>query len=532
MISSETIQKAVFNLCVEANTVLSDKVFEAILNAYDNETNIDAKQTLQLILKNAKLSYETKKPLCQDTGQVLVFAKIGEKAQVEKLNQSINDGVEKAYAENFYRKSVVKDALFDRENTKTNTPCIIYTEIVEGDELELEVLIKGAGAENMSAVSMLSPTAGEEEIVEFVKAVVQKAGAKACPPFFIGVGIGGTIEYAGLLSKKALLCESFVDDLMLSGRNARPTLQADDVGKECPAYFANKRKVLAEKIKREINELKIGAAGFGGDFTALDVKVLTEFTHIASMPVAVTINCHSSRHSKCVIKDVTSKFKLINNLDVILNLFQNRISERPCDPEMNSGRCRLLKTRKEVEYFIPTLIKNYTPEQDDFSNFVKIDASNISAMRGLKQGQNVLLSGEIYTARDMAHKKLVEKIEKSEALPFDLKDKIIFYAGPCPCPQGQIIGSVGPTTSSRMDKFAPTLYKAGVLATIGKGDRSSDVLKAVKEFNGLYFTAIGGIACYLSQKIVKNEIIAFEELGAESIYRLIVSELPLRVDYR
>ena len=473
MINSETIKNAVYDLCVEANTVLADEVFLAILEAYKNESNTDTKQALQLILKNAKLSYETKKPLCQDTGQVLVFVKIGEKVQVEKLNQSINEGVAKAYADNFYRKSVVENAVFSRENTKTNTPCIIYSEIVDGDELELQVLIKGAGAENMSAVSMLSPTASEDEIVAYVKSVAQKAGANACPPFFIGVGIGGTMEYAGLLSKKALLCDNM------------PNV----VGQESPTDFANQRNLLAEKIKNAINELKIGTAGFGGDFTALDVKVLSAFTHIASMPVAVTINCHSSRHSTCLIKG------------------------------------------DEIKYSPQKLIKKYIPEQDDFSDFVKVESSDISALKNLKQGQNVLLSGEIYTERDMAHKKIVEMINNSENLPFDLKDKIIFYAGPCPCPQGQIIGSVGPTTSSRMDKFASTLYESGVLATIGKGERSAEVLKTITQVHGLYFTIIGGIACYLSEKVLENEVIAFEELGAEAVYRLVVKDLPLRVDF-
>jgi len=472
------IESAVYKLCVEANTVLTDSVFSAIFSAYKNETNLNAKGALKLILINAKMAYETKKPLCQDTGQVLVFVKIGEKVQVENLNQSISEGVLKAYSENFYRKSVVKNALFNRENTKTNVPCIIYPKIVEGDELEIEVLIKGAGAENMSAISMLSPTASEDEIVEFVKSVVEKAGAKACPPLFIGVGIGGTIEYAGLLSKKALLDDS---NLMLSGRNARPTLQVDS--------FVEEHKLLAQKIKNSINELKIGTAGLGGDFTALDVKVLTDFTHIASMPVAVSINCHSSRHSKCVIK---------NN---------------------------------EIKYFAPTAVKDFEPEAEVFSDFVKIDSSDVNGLRALKQGQNVLLSGEIFTARDMAHKKLVEIIKNGGKLPFDLKNKIIFYAGPCPCASGGVIGSVGPTTSTRMDKFAPILYEAGILATIGKGERSGEVLKTVKQVDGLYFTVIGGIACYLSGKVIENEVIAFEELGTEAICRLVVCDLPLRVDY-
>lgn len=502
MITSEIIKNAVYNLCVEANTVLPDDVFAAIFDAYKNETSLESKQALHLILKNAKLSYEMKKPLCQDTGQVLVFVRIGEKAQVENLNQAINEGVSKAYEENFYRKSVVKNALFDRENTNTNTPCIIYSEVVEGEELEIELLIKGAGAENVSAVSMLSPTSSEDDVVNFVTSVVEKAGAKACPPLFIGVGIGGTMEYAGVLSKKALFGQN-IDE--------------------------NHQK-LAEKIKNAINKLKIGTAGLGGDFTALDVKVLSDFTHIASMPVAVTINCHSLRHSKCLITP-NEEDELNVPLTPPLAPWGRGGEE---EPDVFSEKSSFLQNPSKsyrVYNFHSSLVKNFELETEDFSDFVNVEASDVSALRNLKQGQNVLLSGEIYTARDMAHKRLAELIEKKEPLPFDLKDKIIFYAGPCPCPQGEVVGSVGPTTSSRMDKYAIPLYKAGVLATIGKGERSEDVLKTVKQVCGLYFTVIGGIACYLSTKVIKSDVVAFEELGTEAVYRLQVKDLPLRVDF-
>lgn len=465
MISSETIKNAVYDLCVEANTTLKDSVLEKLLLAYETETNLEAKQALGLILKNAQMAQERKKPLCQDTGQVLVFVKIGEKCVAESLNKSINEGVKKAYEENFYRKSIVKNALFERVNTQTNTPCIIYTEITDGENLEIEILLKGAGSENKSQIAMLSPTSTEDEIIEFVKTVVETAGPNACPPLLIGVGIGGTMDYAALLSKKALLLEENIDQ---------------------------EHKKLAQKIKTAANELNIGAAGLGGASTVLDVKILTSQTHIASMPVAVTINCHSSRHAKLVIsKQGTVSSKIIENP-----------------------------------------LNNLTFQPFNHSTFQPVDTSDIEALKSLKSGQNVLLSGEIYTARDMAHKKLVEMIEKGEKLPFDLKDKIIFYAGPCPCSEDEIIGSVGPTTASRMDKFAPTLYKAGILATIGKGKRSEEVQKVIKESGGIYFTAIGGIACYLADKITKKEIIAFEELGTEAIYKLSVEDFPAKIEIK
>lgn len=461
MIDTKKIEEIVYDLCVEANTVLPEDVFDKILSAYKTETNEDAKQAIGLILTNAQLAAEKKMPLCQDTGQVLVFVK-GRNIPCN-INEIINNAVKKAYKENYYRESVVKNALFDRVNTKTNTPCIIYIEVADC-ELEIDLLLKGGGSENVCATQMLSPTATEDEILDFVVSVVKKAGAKACPPYFIGIGIGGTMEYAGLLSKKALLLEENIDE---------------------------NHKNLAEKIQDAVNKLGIGAAGLGGASTALDVKLLTDFTHIACMPVAVTINCHSIRHASYKEtgnrKQVTEEFLLRKNSN--------------------------LSTHQLID------------------SSTKVHCSDINALKALTVGQNILLSGEIYTARDMAHKRLLEMTEKGEELPFDLKDKIIFYAGPCPCAEDCVVGSVGPTTSARMDKFAPTFYKKGVLATIGKGERSQEVKDAIKETGGLYFTVIGGIACYLSEKFKKKELIAFDDLGAEAVYKFEVEDLPLRLDF-
>ena len=464
MISSKVIENAVYDLCVEANTALDKNSFKKILSAYNSEKNPNAKQALQLILINAQMAYEKKMPLCQDTGQVLIFAKIGEKCQLEDFEKSVNCGVKRAYEENFYRKSVVKNSLFERINTKTNTPCIIYTEFIEGKDIELNILVKGAGSENVSEISMLSPTATENEIIDFITSVVKQAGAKACPPYFIGVGIGGTVEYAGLLSKKALLLEKNID---------------------------NRHEFLAERIKSAVNDLNIGAAGFGATSTALDVKILTDFTHIACMPTAVTINCHSVRHSECTISKGGSVIKE-SNKDFLTSPAFNQI---------------------------------------DFSDFIKIHSSETTKLKSLEKGQKILLSGEIYTARDMAHKRLAGMIKNNEKLPFDLKNSIIFYAGPCPCKENCVVGSIGPTTSSRMDKFALTLYEKGVLATIGKGERSKELEKTVKQIGGLYFTVIGGISCYLSEKFIKKELVAFDDLGPEAVYKFEVKDFPLKLEF-
>ncbi len=453
MITAEKIEKIVYDLCLKANTELDKSSYEKILLAWKNETSPGAKQALALILKNAQLSFEKKMPLCQDTGQVIVFAKA--KSFTPDFNSAVNNGVQKAYEENFFRKSVVKNALFDRVNTKTNTPCVIYTEISPDAELEIELLIKGAGSENVSQIKMLSPTASQDEIKDFVVDAVAKAGSKACPPYFIGIGIGGTIEYAGMLSKKALLLKNNPDE---------------------------QHNSLAEKIKNAANELCIGAAGFAGGATVLDVKILSDFTHIACMPTAVTINCHSSRHARYP---------------------EEKILEKP--------------------QFLDFNIEN------SFSDYIKLNTEEFDKIKNLKKGQKVLLSGEIYTARDAAHKRLVEMIDKNEELPFEIKNKIIFYAGPCPCSENCIVGSIGPTTSARMDKFLPKLLEKGLLATIGKGERTQEATEILKKHNSTYFTMIGGIACYLAEKFTKKEIIAFEDLGAEAIYKFKIENLPLTV---
>lgn len=471
MISSKEIEKIVYNLCVQANTILPDCILEKLIKAYETETSEDAKQALGLILTNAKMAQEKKMPLCQDTGQVLVFIK-GQDIPSD-INKVVNNAVKKAYEENFFRKSVVKNAVFDRTNTKTNTPCVIYTEVSDcatnSENIEIEVLLKGAGCENVSFIEMLSPTASEDEIVDFIVSKIKQAGSKGCPPYFLGVGIGGTIEYAGLLSKKALLLEKNLDE---------------------------KHEKLSKKIQDGINGLGIGAAGLGGASTALDVKILTDFTHIASMPVAVTVNCHSSRHAKYQVGRAG------------VNVLPDHIES--------------FTSIHDVGLVSPTYFTN---------NYIKIHTSEIEKLKSLKERQNILLSGEIYTARDMAHKRLVEMIEKDQALPFDLKDKIIFYAGPCPSCDGCATNSIGPTTASRMDKFAPMLYENGVLATIGKGERSDEVKESIKEYGGIYFTAIGGIACYLSGKVKSSSLVAFEEYGPEGIYKLDVEAFPVRVNF-
>lgn len=456
-ISTELIKEAVYNLCLKANICLNYDIYSKIFNAYENEDNVEIKSRLKNILKNAKIAFEEKMPLCQDTGQVLVFLETGQDVIFtgDFIIEAINSAVLKCYGENFFRKSVVKNAVFERTNTKTNTPCIIYTKYTKEDNVKIKVLIKGAGSENKSKLKMLLPTANEDEIIQNCADMILEAGINACPPMFIGIGFGGTAEKALLLSKEALICND----------------------------FTKKEIELAKKIKLKVNEK---APDEYKNCFVLDVNLKTEQTHIACLPVGLTINCHSDRYSIAVIKD-------------------GQITYKHSIPEF-----REIAAEKKV-------IK-------------EINTSDTAGLKSLKEGENVLLTGEIYVARDMAHKKMIELLNEGKTLPVDINNKIIFYAGPCPKPTGKISGSIGPTTAGRMDKYAIKLYKQGVFATIGKGTRSEEVKDFIKKSGKKYFVVQGGIAALLAQKVTSCEISAFEDFGAEAIYKIKVDKLPVKTE--
>ena len=452
-ISTSLIEQAVYKLCFDANTCLNLQVYNQLLETY-KKTKSDI---LKAILQNAKTAYETKKPLCQDTGQVIVFCEIGQEVQLKGdfIEDVINRAIEKCYKENFFRKSVVKNAVFERTNTGTNVPAIIYTRIVNGNNINLKVLIKGAGSENKSHTKMLLPTINEDDMVSAIGDMILSSGVNACPPMFVGIGIGGTLDKAALLSKEVFFKKE----------------------------ISSTEKELAEKIKQYVNDK---APLEYKNCYILDVKLLSTATHIACMPVAVTINCHSDRMSECLI-----------NKDGI-----------------------------EYKHQKPDFIEI----KDDSCNLPEIKTTDIESIKALNCGDRVLLTGEIYVARDMAHKKLQEMIENGSKLPFDIKDKIIFYAGPCPAKPKEVIGSIGPTTSGRMDKYAVKLYDMGLLATIGKGSRNQEVINYIKKNNAKYFTVIGGIAALLSERVKESEIVAFEDLGAEALYKLFVDKFPVKVE--
>lgn len=419
-INTEIIYQAIYNLIETANTNLPKDIYTKL-----SGFNCSGREN---ILKNAHLAQKNMRPLCQDTGQVVIFLEIGQDIifSGKYIEDEINRAVSDCYKNKFYRKSTVRDAIFNRANKEDNTPAIIHTKIIKGDEINILLGIKGGGAENMTSLKMFNPTADFSEIMDYAKECAINAGENACPPMCIGIGAGGCAETAALLAKKALFTGDVVDI-------------------EIPNVF--------------------------------ETKILTAPTHIASLPVCINLSCHSLRHASAKITDGKILYKD--------------------------------ETQKYKDIEIKT-------------NAKEIHTSDTEALNNLQEGEDILLTGTIFTARDAAHKRLIEMIKAGDILPFDLDGKILFYAGPCPAAPGEIIGPVGPTTSKRMDKFAPVLYEKGIIATIGKGDRT------IKGLNKLYFKAPGGVACVLQQCIKRCEPVCFQDLGTEAIYKLEIERMPLK----
>ena len=277
-IKQEDIIQAVKTLCIEANYQLPQDVRNAIDQASQIEDGQLAKQTLSILKENAKMAQSLSVPICQDTGMACLFVEIGQDVHVQgSLQDALQEGVRQGYQEGYLRKSVVDDPVFDRSNTKDNTPALIHYEIVEGDKLKIIVAPKGFGSENMSQVKMLKPSDGVEGIKDFVLKVVEEAGPNACPPMVIGVGIGGSFDYVTYLAKKAML---------------------RDIGTH---HNDLRYQQLEEELLEKINQLGIGPAGYGGKTTALSLNIETYPTHIAGMPVAVSICCHVARHKEVIL---------------------------------------------------------------------------------------------------------------------------------------------------------------------------------------------------------------------------------------
>ena len=449
---------------------------QAVNRAYEREESQAAKDAMAQILINSRLCAEGKRPICQDTGIVTVFVKVGMNVSWDAeldLEAMINEGVRQAYThpDNVLRASILADPAGARKNTKDNTPAVIHTQVVAGDKLDITVAAKGGGSENKSKMVMLNPS---DSIVDWVVKTVPTMGAGWCPPGMLGIGIGGTAEKSALLAKESLMDPIDIDELRARGPQ-------------------NRIEELRLEIMDKVNALGIGAQGLGGLTTVMDVKILDYPTHAASLPVTMIPNCAATRHAHFTLD--------------------------------GSGPADL--TPPKLEDW-PEITWDAGPT----ARRVNLDAVTRADIQDWQPGETLLLSGKMLTGRDAAHKRMVELYESGEGLPegVDLKDKFIYYVGPVDPVRDEVVGPAGPTTATRMDKFTETmLEKSGLMGMIGKAERGQVAIDSIKKHKAVYLMAVGGAAYLVSKAIRKSRVVAFADMGMEAIHEFEVEDMPVTV---
>ena len=458
-----------------------------LARAYEREQSPAAKDAMAQILTNSKMSATGHRPICQDTGIVNVFLKVGMDvrwggfdAGVDgkpcSLDDAINEGVRRAYnhPDNTLRASVVADPQFDRKNTKDNTPAVIFTELVPGDKVEVTVAAKGGGSENKSKLAMLNPG---DSIVDWVLKTVPTMGAGWCPPGMLGIGIGGTAEKAALMAK-----ESLMDDLDMHELQAKKASGAE----------LSKVEALRIELYEKVNALGIGAQGLGGLATVLDVKIQMYPTHAASKPVAMIPNCAATRHAHFTLDGSGPVYLEAPSLDLWPKI-------------------------------------DWAPDYNK-SKRVDLDQLTPAEVAGWKPGETLLLNGKMLTGRDAAHKRISDMLAKGEKLPVDFTNRVIYYVGPVDPIAGEAVGPAGPTTATRMDGFTETmLAETGLIAMIGKAERGPVAIEAIKKHKSAYLMAVGGAAYLVSKAIRTANVVGFADLGMEAIYEFDVVDMPVTV---
>ena len=451
-----------------------------LARAYEREQSPDAKDAIAQILTNSKMSATGHRPICQDTGIVNVFLKVGMDVRWEgftgSLDDAINEGVRQGYnhPDNTLRASVVADPQFDRKNTKDNTPAVIFTEIVPGNKLDITVAAKGGGSENKSKMAMLNPG---DSVVDWVLKTVPTMGAGWCPPGMLGIGIGGTAEKAVLMAK-----ESLMDDLDMY------ELQAKAAQNEA----LTKTEALRLELFEKVNALGIGAQGLGGLTTVLDIKIKMYPTHAASKPVAMIPNCAATRHAHFVMDGSGPVYLTPPSLDLW--------------PDVN-----------------------WTP---DYVQSKKVDLNTLTKdeVASWKPGDTLLLNGKMLTGRDAAHKRIQDMLAKGEPLPVDFANRVIYYVGPVDPVRDEAVGPAGPTTATRMDGFTEMmLAQTGLIAMIGKAERGPVAIEAIKKHKSAYLMAVGGAAYLVSKAIKTAKVVGFADMGMEAIYEFDVVDMPVTV---
>jgi fumarate hydratase, class I len=449
---------------------------EHLSRAYQIEQNPAAKDAIAQILTNSRMCAEGKRPICQDTGIVNVFLKIGMSCRFEGFSGSIadavNEGVRQGYnnSDNPLRASVVADPHFERKNTKDNTPAVVHMELVPGNTIDVMVAAKGGGSENKSKFIMLNPS---DSVVDWVLKTVPTMGAGWCPPGMLGIGIGGTAEKAMLMAKESLMESIDMFDLLKRGPQ-------------------NKLEEMRIELYEKVNALGIGAQGLGGLTTVLDVKISMYPTHAASKPVAMIPNCAATRHAHFVLDGSGPAF-----------CEQPRLSDWP-----------------DVKW------------APDYEKSKKVDLNTLTKeeVASWKPGQTLLLSGKMLTGRDAAHKRIQDMMAKGEKLPVDFTNRVIYYVGPVDAVRDEAVGPAGPTTATRMDKFTEMMLSStGLISMIGKAERGPTAIAAIKKHKAAYLMAVGGSAYLVSKAIKHAQVVGFADLGMEAIYEFDVLDMPVTV---
>jgi len=445
----------------------------SLARAYEREQSPAAKDAMAQILVNSRMCAEGHRPICQDTGIVTAFVKIGMNARFDAtmtVQEMVDEGVRRAYRnpDNTLRASILADPAGARKNTRDNTPAVVSIEMVHGDKVDVTVAAKGGGSEAKSKFVMLNPS---DSIVDWVIKTVPTMGAGWCPPGMLGIGIGGTAEKAMLLAKEALMDPIDMRDLLERGPK-------------------NRLEELRVEIYDKVNKLGIGAQGLGGLTTVLDVKIRDYPTHAANLPVAMIPNCAATRHAHFVLD-----------------------GSGPVALEAPS-----LKDWPELTYDVSTARR------------VNLDTVTREEAAIWKPGEVLLLNGKLLTGRDAAHKRLTDMLNKGEKLPVDFTNRFIYYVGPVDPVREEVMGPAGPTTATRMDKFTrQMLEQTGLLGMVGKAERGPAAVEAIRDNEAVYLMAVGGAAYLVSKAIRAARLVAFEDLGMEAIYEFEVRDMPVTV---
>ncbi|MGF1682315.1 fumarate hydratase [Photobacterium minamisatsumaniensis] len=447
---------------------------QALEKAYNKEQSQAAKDAIAQILINSRMSAEGRRPICQDTGIVTCFVKIGMNVQWDSdltVQEMIDEGVRQAYTnpDNPLRASVVADPAGARKNTQDNAPAVVHIDMVPGNKVEIQIAAKGGGSENKTKMVMLNPS---DDVAEWVEKTVPLMGAGWCPPGMLGIGIGGTAEKAAVLAKESLMESVDIHELQERGaETAEEKLRLD--------------------IFERVNKLGIGAQGLGGLTTVVDVKIKTAPTHAASKPVCMIPNCAATRHVHFTL-DGTGPAELT----------PPKLEDWP-----------------EVTWEVGESVRR-----------VNVDEISKADVQEWRSGETVLLSGKILTGRDAAHKRIQDMLAKGEDFPVDFNNRFIYYVGPVDAVGDEVVGPAGPTTSTRMDKFTDMmLEQAGLMGMIGKAERGPAAIESIKKNKAVYLMAVGGAAYLVAKAIKKARVVAFEDLGMEAIYEFEVEDMPVTV---